>query len=273
MAPQGRQALSGSNWYAEAAAYLGGFPDNYLVIDTETTDVDVESPATLPVQLGYALVIDRKLEDSADYLVNWTLGPKAVPQPVFADALMRAKVGMERKGKIYHSTWESIGRDGLEPVEALRDFRDLVALALDHGYAIVAHNGYAFDRILLQHWWRRVGETLFIPPERLIDTGLLEKSYQMGWSPPLVDSCPRDYWYNKIRDARSRVRWSLDGACVTGYDLVARHKLDLSQAHNAGFDCVLCHYLLEAMRERAESGLEFSVNASQTRGFPQTTSR
>ena len=225
-----------------------------MVIDTETNDVEVESPSTVPVQLGYALVVNHKLVDSDDYYINWTLGDKAIPVDTYQRRLIFAKQGMEAKGKKYHTTWEKVAAHGWEPVEALLYYRALIADALNNGYAIVAHNGYSFDRILLQHWWRRIGQALFIAPNRLVDTGLLEKANQMDWSPPLPGSCPRDYWYNKIRDQHSRVRWSLDTHCAKRYNLSERYKLEMGHAHEAGFDCILCHHLLESMYELSLKG-------------------
>jgi DNA polymerase III epsilon subunit-like protein len=256
-----------ANWYHRAAEFLGGIPGDYIAFDTETQGKDPESPSTLPVQLGYAVVSGGKLVDHGDYLLNWTLGPHAVPEGQFATSLIETASRMAELGKPYHTTWDLIRDGGIEPGEALALFSDLLTSAVSSGMSLVAHNGYTYDRVMLEHCTRRRGIPLSIDPERLVDTGLLEKCFQMGWEPPQPGSCRRREWYNKIAEANSFVRWSLDRACSERYGLPARHGLSVDLAHSAGYDSVVCHHLLEAMRERAGEGPDADhwLDLSQTK--------
>lgn len=246
------------NWYHEAGRYFGGYPDNYLVFDLETQGRDPESPSTLPTQLGYALVADGELDEYGDYMLNWTVGPEAVDVAWFQATLADTQDAMARRGKPYHTTWEIIAQEGVEPVEGLRAFLDLFETCAANEWPVVAHNGYAYDRVLLEHCWRRIGMPHVMNVEMLVDTGLMEKCFRVGWNPPLPNSCPRERWYRRVSTARSRVKWSLDVACTEEYGLAQRHGLDLSQAHSAGHDAVVTHHLLAAMRERADQGPDAS---------------
>lgn len=131
----------GSNWYSAAADYLGGFPRNYLVLDTETQGVEVDSPRVVPVQLGYALVVDGRCVDHDDYLVDWTRGAAAMAEDAFRGSLDAVRAAMASKGKPYHVDWESIRASGLSPEEALGALGEIVVDALDNGYEIVGHKG------------------------------------------------------------------------------------------------------------------------------------
>lgn len=241
------------NPYRDVAAFLGGLPDHYLAFDTETNGLKIDSPSVVPTQIGFALVLDREVVEFGDFLLDWTRGESALDAEAFRGSLEETKHHMEKQGKTCHVDWPGIRSSGHEPVAAMARFRDLIleALAIP-GCELVAHNGYGFDRVLLDHWWRRMGLDFEIDVERLIDTGLIEKSRRLGWAPPAAGTCRRREWYNKIRDCRSRVRWSLDEACEEEYGLMAKRGLDARQAHSAGFDAVACHYLLEEFRDRLD---------------------
>jgi len=243
-----------ANWYARAAAFLGGFPDDYLGFDTETQGLNPESPSTLPVQIGFTLVLGRRIESWGDYVVDWTKGRSPVDPGWFFRSLEEVASRMAAAGKAYHVTPALVRSRGVPPEEALEAFGALVGDALAGGLQLVAHNGYGYDRPLIEGCSRRAGRPIAVDPERLVDTGLLEKCRRLGWDPPHPGESPRRHWYNKIRDRRARVKWSLDVACEEEYGLSRRHGLGTAAAHSAGFDCVCSHHLLEAMRERADAG-------------------
>lgn len=242
-----------ANWYTDVARYLSGFPGNYLVFDTETQGLAVESPRTLPTQVGFALIKNRKLDSFGSFYLNWCVGPAAVDPVWFQQSLRETAAAMEKKGKKYHGVWSTIEDEGVDPLLGLEQFRLLFSDCYAKGYSFVAHNGFAYDRPLLEHCWRRNGLSFEIDVERMVDTGLLVKCEQLQWTPPLPGSCLRRDWYRKIAAARSRVRWNLDVFCNEKYGLQSRHGLNPEEAHSAGYDSVVCHSLLEAMRERAES--------------------
>ena len=68
-----------ANWYSAAAQFLNGFPDNYLVFDTETTGLQIDSPSTFIAELGYAIVRDRKLVEAGAAVLDRLRGAAAVP--------------------------------------------------------------------------------------------------------------------------------------------------------------------------------------------------
>lgn len=239
------------NWYERAFAFLGGVPDDYLVFDTETNGLNPESPSTLPLELGYALVQGRRATNWASVLIDWTKGPDPVDPGWFFRSVEQTAEAMHSRGKAYHLTPRRLIDEGVSPREAFDAFLDLLRVNADGGAPLVAHNGFGYDRVLIEASARRLGRLIEIDPETLIDTGLLEKCLGLGWTPPLPGSALRKNWYDEIRGKRATVRWSLDVHCEQKYNLSARHGQDVSAAHSAGFDSLVTHHLLEAYRELA----------------------
>lgn len=239
------------NWHAAAAAFLGGFPGDFVAFDTETNGPRPEDPKTLPVQVGFAVYGGGRLSCWGDFLVDWSRGRSPVDRAWFYGSVVEVREKMASLGKPYHVTPEMIERDGVAPEEAMVELRSL----LDCGLPLVAHNGYAFDRRLLEACSRRVGVPIAIDVERLVDTGMIEKAFRLGWTPPLPGSCRRADWYQEVSSKIAKgVHWSLDRACEERYGLSKRHGLGTASAHSAGFDSVACATLLGAFGELAAGG-------------------
>jgi hypothetical protein len=242
-----------ANPYAAMAKFLGGFPENYLVFDCETQGLNVMSEDVLAVQLGYCLVENRVAIEHGSLLLDWSRPGTGIDPSWFRMTLENTKNKMTSLGKPFHTDWDLIRAQGHHPVEALEAFRDLLVMAVEGGYGFCGHNAYRFDRRLVERLIAKHASAPFVfPSGSILDTGLIEKSF--GVARPLPDpaQCVRDAWYETMADLRSTVKWSLDSACASRYDLFARGGVDPGMAHDAGADCVLTHHLMEAMRERSE---------------------
>jgi len=240
-----------SNWYAEAARFFGGFPDDYVVFDNETTGTQVASPATFITQFGYAIVKGRRCVDNFAVVLNWSLGLEAIPVERYCRMIADVTSGMAARGSQYQVSWRMIVDQGVEPLAALDGFRAILEDAQQAGLPLVGHNAYAFDRVLNEHAFRRYDMPFKFDVENLIDTGILEKCRRLGYSPPVPGACSREDWFDRVSRKVASVKWSLANACVPEYGLLERLGGETSRAHDAGFDCLLTHHLLEAMRERA----------------------
>lgn len=239
--------------------HFDGFPDNYLVFDLETTGLNPRRD--LAVQIGYCLVKNGAPIDRDGIIINWTKIPKFVPDhDRFKQKLETVKQAVEFKagvptGKTYHISFERMMDEGVHPLEALSLFNDLFHEARKNRWFFLAHNGYHFDVPFIEgHFDAFLGEhrkygaepkpAFYFHDNELFDTGMVEKGSQsqsVPWASDTVRS-----WSLRTQNERLRnVRWALDTACVPRYNLAEKHGLNMSQSHDAGFDCYVCHLLFE----------------------------
>lgn len=231
------------------------FPDNYAVFDVETSGVD--KSLDLVCQLGYCLVVDGKEQERICWDLDWS-DPALVDQRWLRDKLLYTKEQVEMKdgtptGKTYHVSYERM-REGVPPVEALREFLDLLIHMREEGFVFVAHNGVNFDApILANHFKRWLGEDFAFGPNEIWDTGMIEKAIQLNMVPEPGDTFRS--FAGRVGGVRAKgVYWALDRHCVPKYDLAKRFGLDMDMAHDAGFDCYVTHLLFEDYKRIALNG-------------------
>lgn len=265
--------------------HFDGFPNNYLVFDLETTGLN---PAqSLITQFGYCLVKDSKPVDKFGAIINWTLLKEFCPEPLrMKQKLEEVKRHVEFKngvptGKKYHITFERMMDEGIHPLKTLELFHDLFTEVRKQRRFFVAHNGYHFDVPFVEtHFDRFLGDDrkygaepkppFYFQDNELFDTGMVEKGSQCQSAPWSTDTVKS--WSLRTQTERLRhVRWALDTACVPRYQLDKRFNLDLDAAHDAGFDCYVCHLLFEEYKRITKGEPEPSAlyQTNQTaRGAP-----
>lgn len=244
--------LINARWYAAMSAFLGGWPDDYLVIDCETNGADPGSPRTLPTQLGWTMVRGRRPVHEGEFLLNWARHPEVDPA-WFAESIRETARRMAIRGAQSQVTWEEVEAYGEDPREAIPDFRALLEEVQRDGYHFVGHNGYGFDRPIVETATRlATGDRFRFDYRRWVDTGMVEKAHAVGMEPPAPGSMPVFRWYERVRGYVGRGKWNLTG-CIQKYGLLEKHGLDPDGSHAAGFDCRVTHLLLETFRELAES--------------------
>lgn len=265
--------------------HCDGFPDNYLVFDLETTGLEPHSD--LIMQLGFCIVRDGKPVEQMGVMLDWTKMPKFLPKEkwqTFKAKLDKTKQQVEFKngmatGKKYQFTFERMQDEGIHPLIALNHLYDLFVEARKHRRFFIAHNGYHFDVPFIEGHFdvflgtraKELGTEerppFYIDDNELFDTGMVEKGSQcqmMPWSTDTVRS-----WSLRTHNERIRnVRWALDTACVPRYGLQKKYNLDLDSAHDAGFDCYVCHLLFQEYL-RIKNGVEEPNPIYQTANVPR----
>lgn len=237
---------------------IGPFPDNYTVFDFETSGVSFSQD--LIVEAGYAIVRDRKVEHGGAVILDWTRSP-LIDQQWLQDRLESTKYHVENKkgvptGRTYHYSHDRLAQEGEDPIASLTEFYHLIKDCLDRKELLVAHNGWYFDRNMLdQHVVRFMTGQAKLPwtANSIFDTGLTEKAAQLG---PRGLPRPEDNltsFYRRIRDWRVSIKWALDNHCVPKYGLAEKHSLDMDAAHTGDFDCQVTSYLFEHWREMLET--------------------
>jgi len=210
----------------------GVLPEDYLVIDVETTGLpDRSGREEYVTQFGYAVVERRKVTD------NYCTLLKTPPGWINPEA-----------SRVTGITDEMIQRDGEDPVVFYRRLIDLFALYRASNCMFVGHNAAKFDAPFIEADFEHNGLDFKFRPDEIIDTGMMFKASQLFVAP--ADNEGLSQFFTRVSNVRSRARWNLAYTMKTlGLDMT--YDIDLSKAHDAAFDCKMTHYLLENLRQRA----------------------
>jgi DNA polymerase III epsilon subunit-like protein len=220
----------------------GGWPADYLVVDTETNGLAIGRPFVVPVQVGWALVRGGALLDCDAVLLDWTRPAYAFDVAALAASLEETRRRLADRGQPYHITLERLRAEGEDPATALAGLRDALEAEVAQGGHVVGFNHFGFDMPLLDRvCGRYLGDIVRVPVERMLDLHLVEKHFLAGEPPPAGVSVPD--WYARRRGGRVAGGGSLGETC-------ARHGLaiDPDAAHDAAADCRSTHLLLEHYR-------------------------
>lgn len=248
--------------------YYRNFPNDYVVIDVETTGVKFYKgtptyfpDADLITQLGWCVVKDSKAVYQGSFILDWFKHP-VINHVELKERLLWTKKKVEwtddgkPTGKHYHMSAELMQSHGGDPVDTLKKFKETVIdMARQDGMFFVAHNGYHFDaRMIEYHYNYWLNQKIDFGPNEIFDTGMVEKGSQSNSSPWMGDTV-KDWSYRTYKVRLKDVKWSLDRACAARYRLSDRHYLpvnlegSLDEAHDAGFDCYVNHLLFEEYKE------------------------
>jgi DNA polymerase III epsilon subunit-like protein len=202
-------------------------PDDYMVLDTETTGVNAY--ADLVLQFGICWVTDRKKGISMSHLLSRP-GLK-IPKQAAA---------------VHHITEERLEKEGVDPKAIIPILVDILRDWQKRGLMFVGHNLMAFDVPLFEREAHSLGVDFKFDGNKVLDTGMLVKAAQLGMF--MRDSeTLRDFWL-RVSEVRAKgIKWSLAGHCYTAYNL-GKYGLPLEKAHDAEADCQLSHFLLEELR-------------------------
>lgn len=213
----------------------GRLPDSYLVLDLETSGFNYKpkngSKPDVVVQIGFAAVQHREIVANDAYLF------KRPPGTMHGEAL--AVTGI---------TDEMLQKDGREPKEIIPKILDLVQLYRDSRCMFIGHNFISFDAHFMHHDFGRDGFDCVFNIDECVDTGVMVKAAQMGVSPGPFETLSK--FQARIRATRKRVKWNLTFSAEI-LELEKMYSIDMSSAHDAGFDCKVTHLVFEELRRRA----------------------
>jgi DNA polymerase III epsilon subunit-like protein len=240
-------------WFRDWVIRYDGFPDSYIVIDTETTGKDVTKDVM--IQLGWCKVIDHKLVENSGVIFNWTRSPLTDPMWV-KKRMERTAAEMAKKDKVYPWTFDMLA-DGQNPIHILTDLIQMICEARINEWPIVAHNGIGLDYpLIVNHFKRFLKVDFSFLPEEMWDTAALEKGsildeFMYG------NELPGDFaWRVLERPTDCGIKFSLHDHCIPKYDLATKYNLDLFKQHTAPFDAYVTHLVFEEFRALSEDGLK-----------------
>ena len=235
---------------------FASFPDDYLVIDTETTGVKLQCDYI--TQMGHCLVKGRKVVDRGSFVLDWTKHP-GVDQRWLQERLLETRLHVERNrdgsqtGRTYHMTYDKMASEGVEPTAVMQHYLDWFKETAANKMVFVGHNSYNFDANILQAHFRRLfADDWKFDEWGMFDTGMVLKASQAAMA-PWEGETPGQF-YKRVNSQFLRgIYWSLDRYAVPTYKLADRYGLDMKQAHDASFDCYVTHLLFETLRDEHEA--------------------
>lgn len=234
-------------WFRTMKERYMSFPDNYIVIDTETTGLRFGED--LAAQIGVCLVSGRNMVANESTVLDWTRC-RNVDQDWLRWRMNKTRDDMAAKGKVCRMTYERLQKEGQDPVVVLKKYASILEEARAHGHSYVGHNIWGFDIPILQPIFDRHGPPFSFGSENIIDTGIMEKASQLKAFPRPGETLSAFYTRIKKQVAEG-VYWALSDRCIPKYRLDVAYKLDMAKAHDAGFDCYITHLLFEKYRELA----------------------
>ena len=154
---------------------------------------------------------------------------------------------MRARGCVYHTPYARMLAEGFTPRDVLAGYLATIKEFLADGAGIAGHNVLGFDIPLLErHFAEFIGDNFIFPVEKVWDTGLTEKARQLEQLPTRNQT--RLEFFQMIRGRWSKgIKWNLP-LCTQIYRLMDRLQIDPDADHDANYDCVLTHHLLEAQR-------------------------
>lgn len=207
----------------------GFLPDTYMVFDTETNGTNISSSRIL--QYGFCCVENRKIVKKDSFIVN--LGPDLdIPEGAF---------------KVHGISVKKTLDEGVPFEQCVPRLVSMFEAWRSKGLMFVGHNMMAFDAPLFEQECFRAKSPFKFHENEIVDTGMMVKADQLGMSYRVNDTL-RSFgkWVSGVR-ARG-VYWSLDRYCYDHFKLKDISGIHKEDAHDAGVDCMLAHFLLERLR-------------------------
>jgi hypothetical protein len=242
------------------AKYGGAWPRSYLCFDTEFTGSDERNDLIL--EIGHIMVEDGQVVDRLSLVLNW------YGHPGVTDHWLNYKLNNMRSivGHKWPLTPEVVSK-GMDPLAALRFYYKLFGTWKKRGLPFVAQNGQTADeRLLRGNFDRFLNKSFELPPNGYFDTGGLFKATQIweaqtgnlthfrGVMLPQRSDTLKSYFHRVIHARIAGVKWSLP-VILEHYNLIEKHNADMSQHHNAGFDAMCLHWIMEEFASRVQAGL------------------
>jgi len=214
-------------------------PDDYLVIDTETTN----NYNAYVVQFGMCYVVGGQVKQSSAFLIQLPDDVRMEPKAFESHGLSRAHLN-------YH---------GLSPYDAFSGMREIVT---NGNHTLVGQN-LPFDLRAINFSLKYVGlPAVDFSKRTIMDTGLVYKADQTGERPEPGEDTYQ--FFNRVSDhPRRGVRWNLD-LLLEKFNIGKRE----GKYHDAAEDIVLTNKLYRVLRDEGYFERVLNGERSDDRGGP-----
>jgi DNA polymerase III epsilon subunit-like protein len=225
-------------------------PDNYMVLDLETTGTEYYNshiwqvglypvlngkPETDPIK-GTTLYVKQPKEalEKATFEITRRWAKSVGIEPHRAESLVMPE--SEAYKKIEKDFVNEVNDNGVEEAEAMKIVTDLVTSYAKQYYPIVGQNFVRFDCPFIEYTCARVGMPFQFPSSKLIDTGILIKSSILGRRIGKDETCKT--FYTRVSNERAKgVYFALERFAIPYWSMDVKYGIDITKAHDAGYDC------------------------------------
>jgi len=217
------------------------FPNSYLVLDIETDSVRPASGNIL--QIGHLLCINGEIKSNHAAFVQTD---DATLLAYDNNAYVARQKAEGNDGYVKSADVRKHGVDRKIICETLGKLYD-ASMGLPNA-VVIGHNLSGFDVPFIENFSTRVGAPIKFDRKRIIDTGSLFKANKLGALP--ADEEPSWNFFARVRGYRAKgVFWRLSLA-ARDLDITGQLPFSLDSAHDAGADCLITHYVYQAMRDK-----------------------
>lgn len=240
------------------AQYGLDIPHDYFCFDLETTGFsfsftadrfEPESADDVIVEIGHCAVDGGVARDYWSTILDWSQVPDYVELDWVRAKIEHVTQQMADDNKVFHVSFDRMRQEGEHPLDTLAHYVDLIESALNAGKMVAGMNIIQFDqRVFYNATAEWLGEGFQIPLDQIIDVGVIEKARQLEIMPRSGERLS-DYFRRVAGIRKAGVRWGTDHCCEV-YRLNEKYGLRDEDKHSAGYDAMLCHLLLEEMRDR-----------------------
>jgi hypothetical protein len=145
-------------------------------------------------------------------------------------------------------------QQGLPRTEVLALVRSFFDDAHKARRVVCGHNLVKFDLpVLFRECIQTFGHSPELHENQILDTGMLVKAVQAN----LTIQSDETLWdfFNRVADARHRVRWSLSDFCLQSFNLEQRFGVKAELMHASPlYDCFVTGLLLKSLMELHNDG-------------------
>lgn len=231
-------AFEEREWLKRACSVMGPLPENYIVIDAETSGLNHEKDVALQVA---SLVCTGPDSVFDSFVIDWITGQSQPWIQQLTERIEKTRATIVGSGGVYDFTAERLQRDGISPQAAAVRLSQLGS-SLPGDYCLVAHNGLAVDLPFTTRICRSNGCDTLEDNREYIDTMSIERGVQLR--PKLSDGMTWSRFSSEFRySGGSKVKCNLRDHCTNKYGLPPKDD------HEADRDVVKTAFLLRVYRE------------------------
>lgn len=235
-------------------------PQNYLVLDLETTTLDPISGAIwqygiLPVAGGQ--VLGSKTGTSVNLLLPAPELEKAAFEierrrdtVVARDPQIPKELALKQASADFVS---EVSLTGVAPRLALEILLDLIKCYEKPSHFLVGQNFAKYDLPFIEYYAKRWGLKFERNTDRVIDTGMLIKAGVLRRH-ILERETVMQFYARVAYERASGVYYALEKFCVPYWHLDTKYGIDVTKAHDAGYDCHITDIVLRELVAEAKNG-------------------
>lgn len=229
--------------HKHGAVYNGCVPGTYLAFDVETTGT--KRGEDLITMIGFCAVERGEPVFYEGKFLNWYEYDKKVITDSWLDKKLM-DLSWKMGDKWHGISPETLREKGEPPLDVLEYMLAVFEEYREKGAVFAAHNMLRTDAPLVQLTLAEfIGAEWIFYDDEVLDTAAVEKAAAIGVLPDPAETVTG--YFKRVLGIRSTAKYNMD-LCVSKYAMDESYDFDLNERHQADFDALLVHYLIEEHR-------------------------